>query len=259
MKRKFKPKKSVTVTNRRKKSSLPSKENLRRIFLTLAIITCFSVLYIKSPIFIKEFYRQTASLGFIVKSVTVEGQKYTNEEKISKAIKIKPNSPIFAVSLADLKNRLESIEWIKFASVERELPDKIHIAIIERKPIALGQKDKKLYLIDDEGVIINQSEVKSHLHLPIIIGEGAEINANSLIKMLKVEPDLFNHVSSIIRISERRWNVRLDNKLEIKMPEESFEKAWKLVIKLYRKNELLNKDLKVLDLRIENKIFVEKY
>ena len=151
------------------------------------------------------------------------------------------------------------IEWIKYASVERELPNKIHIAIIERTPIALGQKDKKLYLIDDEGVIINQSDIKSHLHLPIIIGEGAEINANSLIKMLRVEPDLFNHISSIIRVSERRWNVRLDNKIEIKMPEENFEQAWQTVIKLYRKNELLNKDLKVLDLRIENKIFVEKY
>lgn len=259
MKRKFKPKKSVTVTNRRKKSSFPSRKNLQKFFVFLVVIIFFSFLYIKTPFFIKEFYHHSASLGFVVKDVMVEGQKYTSEEKISKALKIKPNSPIFALSLKELKTKLEAIEWIKYASVERELPNKIHIAIIERTPIALGQKDKKLYLIDDEGVIINQSDIKSHLHLPIIIGEGAEINANSLIKMLRVEPDLFNHISSIIRVSERRWNVRLDNKIEIKMPEENFEQAWQTVIKLYRKNELLNKDLKVLDLRIENKIFVEKY
>jgi cell division protein FtsQ len=259
MKKKFKPKKSVVVTNRRRKNNLFSKEFLLNLFKTLTLLFILSALYVELPVITKAFYQHTLKAGFIVKDVTVEGQKYTSAEKISKAVKIKSGNPIFAVRLNEIKSRLESIDWIKYASVERKLPNKIHIAIIERKPIALGQKDKKLYLIDADGTIINDTEVASHLHLPIIIGEGAEINAASLISMLKVEPELFSHINSIVRISERRWNIRLDNKIEIKMPEDNFEKAWQTVIKLYKKNELFNSEIKVLDLRIANKIFVEKY
>lgn len=229
-----------------------------RISILMAIIGLSGFLYINIPKIMTAFYQQLAKVGFVTKEVSLHGQTYTDKGKISQALRIKPNSPIFAVSLSDIKSRLEAIDWIKYAVVERRLPDKINIIIIEHIPIALGQKNKKLYLIDEDGSIINTADLKPHLHLPIIIGDGAEIYANSLIKMLKVEPTLFKHISSITRVSERRWNVRFDNGLEVKLPEENVEKAWDLVIKLYNKKELFAADISSLDLRIPNKIFVEK-
>ncbi|MEK6733525.1 MAG: cell division protein FtsQ/DivIB, partial [Pseudomonadota bacterium] len=110
----------------------------------------------------------------------------------------------------------------------------------------------------NEGVIIHEKDLKPYFNLPIFIGDGSEIYANSLITIFREEPELFKHIHAIIRVSERRWNIRLDNDLEIKMPEENFEEAWKKVIKLYKKKELLNPEISVIDLRVANKIFVEK-
>lgn len=261
MKKKFNKSKKIKNPAKQRKSRLIMS---RILFLTKMIVvtgflSVFMWLYNNINPIIDKFYGFTADLGFVVNDLTIEGQKYTTSDKISKIIKIKPGMPIFAVSLPALKVRLESINWIKYAVVERKLPDSLHIKVVERTPIALGQKNRKLYIIDDEGVIINdKNNIKDYLSLPIIIGDGAEIYANSLINTLKVEPELFKHITSIIRVSERRWNIRLDDKLEIKMPEENFEKSWQTVIKLYKKNELLDANISSLDLRIPNKIFVEK-
>ena len=232
--------------------------SLAKLLLLLIIIATSAFLYSKLDHVSKSYYQLTANLGFTIKDITVEGQKYTSSDKITKALRIKPGMPIFAISLSNLKARLENLEWIKYAVVERHLPNIIHISIVERTPIALGQKDQKLYIIDDEGVIINEKEIATHLHLPIIIGDGSEMYASSLIKILKIDKELFKHVISIIRVSERRWNVRFDNDLEIKLPEENMEKAWHKVIKIYKKKELFMPDYASIDLRIANKIFVEK-
>lgn len=148
---------------------------IAKIIIILVLLAIGGLIYVNSNRISENFYQITANLGFIVKDVTVEGQKYTSNDKISKLLKIKPGTPIFSISLQDIKRRLEAIEWIKYVIVERNLPNAIHISVVERTPIALGQKDRKLYIIDDEGAIINEKDIKDHLHLPIIIGDGAEI------------------------------------------------------------------------------------
>ena len=261
MKRKFNKSKKLNNPAKQRKSRLIMSRILflTKLIIVMAFLSAFTWLYNNINPIIDEFYNFTGDLGFIVNNLTIEGQKYVTSERISKVIKIKPGMPIFSISLSSLKTRLESIDWIKYSIVERRLPDSLHIKVVERTPIALGQKNRKLYIIDDEGAIINdKSNIKNYLNLPIIIGDGAEIYANSLINTLKTEPELFKHITSIIRVSERRWNIRLDDKLEIKMPEEDFDKAWHIVIKLYKKNELLDDNITSLDLRIPNKIFVEK-
>ncbi len=245
----------------RRKSSLSVAQRIAmggKILLMAAVFAVIALLYVNLDNIAKDFYQFTAKIGFTTKNIIIQGRKYTSNDQISKTLKIKPGMPILAISLPELKARLEKIDWIKHAIIERKLPNDIHIYIIERTPIALGQKDRRLYIIDDEGVIINEKEIEPHLGLPIIIGDGAEMYANSLIATLKVDPALFKHIASIIRVSEHRWNVRFDNDIEVKLPEKEFEKAWGKVIKMYINKVLFAPDNAVIDLRIPNKIFIEK-
>ncbi len=229
-----------------------------KTLLILAILSILTLIYLNLDLIARDFYQLTAKAGFTTKNIVIEGQKYTSNEQIAKILKIKPGMPILSISLSDLKIRLEKIDWIKHAIIERRLPSDIHVYIIERTPIALGQKDRKLYIIDDEGSIINEKEIASHLHLPIIIGDGAEMYANSLIATLKVDPELFKHIASIIRVSEHRWNVRFDNDIEVKLPEKDLDKSWAKVIKMYKNKSLFAPENAAIDLRIPNKIFIEK-
>ena len=228
------------------------------MLLAAIIFYIIAFLYINLDNIGNSWYQATAHLGFTLENITIEGQKYTNNQKIAQELKLKKGMPIFKISLESVKDRLEELQWIKYAVVERTLPNAIHIYIVERTPIALGQKDHTLHIIDDEGIIINEDDLSNHLSLPIIIGDGAEIYANSLITILQEDPALFKKITSIIRVSERRWNVRFDNELEVKLPEKNIETAWKKVIKLYRNKELFLPNISSIDLRITNKIYVEK-
>lgn len=229
-----------------------------RIFILVISLSLIALIYSNMNVIFNEVYKLTSDLGFTLKNIVIEGQKYSNNDEIAQELKLKKDVPIFSISLDSLKNRLEKLQWVKYAIVERELPNTIYISIIERTPVALGQKDRKLYIIDTEGVIINEKNLEPHLGLPIIIGDGAEIYANSLIAILKEDPELFKKITAIVNVSERRWNIIFDNELEVKLPEENIENAWKKVIKLYHTKELFLPDIAAIDLRIANKIYVEK-
>ncbi len=258
-KRKPKTQPKVARARARKSRSLVKKIMLfAKALLILAVVSLFILIYLSIDSIVKDWYQITARAGFVLEHVSVDGQKYTNNDQIGRKLNLKKRMPIFSVSLEELKENLESLPWVKHAVIERELPNDIHIYIKERVPLALGQKNRKLYIIDNEGVIINEKELASHMSLPIIIGDGAEIYVNSLMETLKEDSELFKRISSVTRVSERRWNVRFDNKLEVKLPGENMEKAWKKVIKLYKNNELFLPDIKSLDLRVANKIYVEK-
>jgi len=258
-KKKIKANKLKDTVKSRKMRSLKQKFVFGvRVFSFLFVLLLCFIGYLNINKFFDQIYKYSADLGFTLENLTIEGQQFSDNSLISKELKLKKGMPIFAISLDSLKSRLEKIQWVKHAIVERDLPHTVHIYIVERTPIALGQKDKKLYIIDDEGIMINEANLDKHMHLPIIIGDGAEIYANSLINILKTNPELYKKIYSITHVSERRWNVRFDNELEVKLPEENIELAWKKVIKLYNNNELFLPDVAAIDLRITNKIYVEK-
>jgi cell division protein FtsQ len=241
----------------RKSKSLSIKDFL--LFLALIItLLVFIAIYQAIPKVIQLCYEKTRDAGFTINQIIIDGNKHLEEKKILKSLSIEKSMPIFAVSLSDLKSKTEGLDWVKSVKISRILPDKLHISIVETKPIALGQKDRKIYIIDEEGSIINDKIMQDHLDLPIIVGDGVEIYAPSLIKMLKQDHILFKKIQSITRVSERRWNIRFDNGLEVKMPEENMENAWQKIIKMNQKDNLFLPDNAIIDLRIANKIFIEK-
>ena len=255
---KYKKKQQKSSSGRKPRSLVQQVTFFSKIFLSLAVLALLSLIYINLNNIAKDYYQFTAKLGFTLEQITVDGQKYTSNDEIGNKLHLKKHMPIFSIALNELKIELEKSPWVKHAVVKRDLPNSIHIYIEERVPVALGQKDRKLYIIDEDGVVINEKDLASHLSLPIIIGESVEIYANELIKILKADKELFKKIDAIIRVSERRWNVKFDNDLEIKLPEENMEAAWEKVIKLYKNNELFLPDITSLDLRVANKIYVEK-
>lgn len=256
--------KRVKKQSRKKSRKKNSRSFIQKIILTgkislvLLFLAIVTLLYINRMAIANDFYELTVDLGFTTKNIVIEGQKFTNNNLITKTLKIKEGMPIFSISLSDLKDRLEKIQWVKHAIISRRLPNDIHIYIIERNPIALLQKDRKLYIIDDEGVVIHEKKIDPHLHLPIIIGDGAENYANSLITILKVNPELFKHIAAVIRVNEHRWNVKFDNDIEVKLPENDLEKSWAKVIKMYKNKFLFAPENAVIDLRVPGKIYIEK-
>jgi cell division protein FtsQ len=195
--------------------------------------------------------------GIVLKNVYLEGQNYTDRTEIIKALNVEIGEPILNINLSKLQNNLKSIGWIQDAVIERQLPDTLYIWIVERTPLALWQNSGKMYIIDQEGKVIEgENNFQKFSHLILLIGEDAPLYAKSLFSFIDKEKDLFQQISSATRISERRWNIRFQNGLVVKLPEEEAEKYWQYVVNMYKKKILFN-DIKTLDLRVPNKLYIE--
>ena len=100
------------------------------------------------------------------------------------------------------------------------LPDTLVVEIVERRPLALWQHDKKFALIDEEGQVIVRDDVGPFRDLMVVVGEDAPANATALVQMLASEPELMRRVKAAVRVGGRRWNLRLADGIDVKLPED---------------------------------------
>lgn len=195
-------------------------------------------------------------MGLTLQHIYLEGMHHTERDSIIKALDIRLGQPILPLSLPAIKERLENIDWVRHATVERQLPNTLHIRIIERKPLAIWQRNGKLFLIDEEGHSMEEDDLKPFSGLLIMVGDDAPLYAESLLEVIKEDPSLFSHITAAIRIGERRWNIRFANGLEVKLPEQNLTAAWRYVIKLDQQKKLFLPTLKTIDLRIADKLYM---
>lgn len=198
----------------------------------------------------------TASLGFEVDNIMLEGRNHTDPEILKAIINIQKGDPLFAFDPTEAKQSIEEIAWVETAHVERRLPDTIYIRLNERKPLALWQKDKKLRLIDQYGEVIPVTNMKPFKNLVIVIGENAPQNTEELFRVLVGEPDIFKRIESAGLIADRRWDIIFQNDLRVKLPEQDVAFAISRLARAQADDKILDKDLTGIDLRDPTRMIV---
>ena len=198
----------------------------------------------------------TARLGLEVTDVKVEGRETTDRATILAALGAGPGTPILAVNPRRAKEQLEALPWIRSAVVERRLPGTLYVRLVERKPLALWQHDGKVELIDHEGAVIPVTHLDRFAKLPMVVGENAASHAAELLDMLATEPDLASRVSAAIRVGDRRWNLRIDNAIDVLLPAESAAGAWAQLARLERSSSILKRDVQAVDVRLPDRLVV---
>jgi cell division protein FtsQ len=196
----------------------------------------------------------TARLGLVVTDIRVEGRETTDREVLLAALGAGPGTPILAMSPRRAKEQLESLPWVRSAVVERRLPDTLYVRLVERKPLALWQHGGKLELIDHEGATIPVTRLDRFAKLPMVVGARAATHAAELLDMLATEPDLASRVSAAIRVGDRRWNLRIDNTIDVLLPADAAAAAWAQLARLERSSAILKRDVQVVDVRLPDRL-----
>ncbi|MBV8936710.1 MAG: FtsQ-type POTRA domain-containing protein [Alphaproteobacteria bacterium] len=196
----------------------------------------------------------SARLGLVVTDIKVEGRETTDRETILAALGARPGTPILATNPSQAKGQLETLPWVRSAMVERRLPDTLYVRLVERKPLALWQHGGKLELIDQEGTVIPVTRLERFAKLPLVVGEGAASHAAELLDMLAKEPDLASRVSAAIRVGDRRWNLRIDNAIDVLLPADTPASAWTQLARLERSSSILKRDVQTVDVRLPDRL-----
>lgn len=200
----------------------------------------------------------TARAGFALRELKVEGRNETAKEDILAAVAAGKGDPILGLDIEAVRERLVALPWIVEASVERRFPDELVVAVKEAEPMALWQKRQQLFLVSRDGDVIEAANIKKYAKLLIIVGDDAPQHAQPLFDMLALEPALRSHVAAAVFVGKRRWNLRLDNGIDVKLPEEGAPDAWRRLADLDRQHQLLGKNIVAIDLRSPDKVVVRQ-
>ena len=198
----------------------------------------------------------TAALDFRVADIRVEGRATTDRETILDALGARPGTPILAVDPVRAKQQLEALPWVRSALIERRLPDTLYVRLVEREPLALWQHAGKIELIDHAGAVIPVTRLDRFAKLPLVVGEDAASHAAELLAMLASEPELARRVTAAVRVGGRRWNLRIDNVIDVLLPADEPAAAWGDLARLQRSSAILKRDVLTIDMRLPDRLVV---
>ena len=196
----------------------------------------------------------SARAGFEVRDVMVIGRNRTTREEVRSAVGAVDGSPILAVDIRAARRRIEALPWVQEAEVERALPDMLVIRLIERETLAVWDRGKDFTVIDGRGKPIAAADPRAYAGLPVIRGDGAADAAPAMLAMLQKERDIAERITGLSYVSGRRWNVHLDWRIEIKLPEEGSEAAWARLAQIDRGRQLLDGDIAHIDMRFDGRM-----
>jgi cell division protein FtsQ len=197
-----------------------------------------------------------STAGFRIAAIALSGQQHVGREEIFATAGVAATSSLLFLDVEAARDRLKTNPWIADATLLKLYPDQLQIGIKERVPFALWQKEGRVYLIAADGIVLEPYANSFEPRLPLVVGRGAEVRAREFLALLARHPALGDQVAASILVGERRWNLRLKNGLDVKLPETDLEQALLNLIGLDRDKQLLSRDVVSIDLRLPDRVTV---
>lgn len=127
----------------------------------------------------------------------------------------------------------------------------LEVAVDQRAPVAVWRHVDGLRLIDAEGVMTGMIAARGdRADLPLIAGDGARDAIGEALALFAAGAPIAPRVRGLVRMGERRWDVVLDREQRILLPTEGAVPALERVVALHQAEELLDRDVAVVDMRL---------
>ncbi len=194
------------------------------------------------------------SFGFPIRIVDVSGVTELGKDEILAASGMAPSGSLLFLDVAQVRANLKMLPLVAEATVRKLYPDRVSIQIVEREPFALWQHDGAVNVVSADGTVIDGMREKRYLKLPHVVGHGAQRRVKEYAALLDQVPEFRSEIRAGILVSERRWNLKLNNGIDIKLPESQPIAALKNLIRLDREAKVLSRDIIAVDLRIEGRV-----
>ncbi len=193
--------------------------------------------------------RQLGAAGFRVAAVQVEGATPAAQADILRASGLRHDQPILGLNLSQLRDRVEHVGWVKIARVVRLLPNTLVISVAQRPTTAVWQHNGRNTVVDDTGQVIPEADPGRFPDLPLVVGEGANAAASGILAQLKSRPWLMTRVDALVRVDDRRWDIRLKDGSLIELPATGEDSALIQLDQLNQSQKILELGFTRIDLR----------
>ena len=196
------------------------------------------------------------AMGLRIATVSLSGQRQVSREDIFKAAGVTDHSSLLFLDVTDARAKLEAIPWVAEAAVRKLYPDRLQITVTEREPFALWQLNGKVQVIAADGTVLADKVEPRLASLPFVVGNGAAGKARSFLALLDQYPTIRDQVRAAIYVAERRWNLRLKNGIDVRLPDTGIEGALGVLARFDAEKKLLSRDITAVDLRLADRLSV---
>jgi cell division protein FtsQ len=195
--------------------------------------------------------------GFRITSVAINGRKQLTQDEVLAIGGVNGRSSLLFLDAEAVRDRLKANAWIADATVLKLYPGQLQIDIVERSAFALWQQDGRLSVISDDGAVLQHYVSRRFITLPLVVGKGAETRARDFLALLDRYPQVRVVTKAVIFVGERRWNLRLKDGLDIRLPENDVGNALATLSTLDKEDRLFSRDIVAVDMRLPDRLAVQ--
>jgi cell division protein FtsQ len=206
----------------------------------------------------RAVYSALANMGFEMTSLQVAGASPFAADDIVAATGLKKHDPILGLDLNAVRAKVLQVGWVDSATVTRMLPNTLVVRIVERTPVAVWQVGGRTGVIDAKGRVIREADPAEFAQLPLVVGPGANASDGSVFALISARPRLAERLEALVRVDERRWDIRLKNGAIIQLPATSEAEAMITLDQLDQGQGVLDLALGRVDLRTPGMVVVRQ-
>jgi len=198
------------------------------------------------------------SVGFRISEIALAGEHEVSRDDVLALAGVTGNSSLVFLDAAQMRARLIGNPWIAQAAVLKLYPNRLRVEIKERKAFALWQKSGHVNVIAADGTVLENYVPTRFALLPLVVGDGAAQAAHDFLAVLKGYPAIAKSVEAAVLVADRRWNLYLNNGVEVLLPEHEPAQALARLVDLDRQRKLLSRDVVKVDLRLADRVAVQQ-
>ncbi|MBF9233588.1 cell division protein FtsQ/DivIB [Microvirga alba] len=252
---------------RRRSVSVPLARRLPRFLgtgLTLAFFSAVTFTGLWQGGHLDEFIRNNGEphhaiarmVGLGLEQVTISGISQIRESEVLAAAGLNAKVSLAFLDVNAVRERLEQVPMIKSAAVRKLYPNELVITLNEREPNALWQLNGELFVIAADGTVIDLMQDERFVDLPLVVGDRANLRSKEYLALLEAAGPLKSRIRAGTLVSGRRWTLKMDNGMDVRLPEQGAPDALARLVKLEREQKILEKDVLAIDLRIADRVVV---
>jgi cell division protein FtsQ len=188
---------------------------------------------------------------FMVNLMAIDGAGQDLAQDIREVVPVDFPSSSFDLDIDRIRDIIAGLDPVKSASVRIRPGGILQVDVTERRPAVLWRTRDGLEMLDETGARVGDLESRSdRADLPLIAGEGANTQTAEALALIAATRPLGNRLRGLVRVGQRRWDVVLDRDQRIQLPEERPVRALERVIALDEVQDLLERDVAVVDMRL---------
>ncbi|MDX2276437.1 MAG: cell division protein FtsQ/DivIB [Hyphomonadaceae bacterium] len=197
-----------------------------------------------------------ADIGFPIETIDVAGVSGERADEVRAMIVPEGRQSLLSLDPADVKARVESLDWVESARVHRMWPSTLRVQVARRQAFARWQEDGEISVIDANGERLLAERAADHINLPLVVGAGAGPAAHDLLLALEDLPQTRNRISALVRVGDRRWNAELKSGATVALPEEDAPRALAQLEALQAQHRMLDRPVATIDMRTPGRMAV---